>query len=719
MPSYGGNHTRRSVTDIGDAGHGRKKFPAAVWICVAFAPWIVYWVLSGAGLWKAAVTSGLVASLILNGYGVRRRRARVMEVVTLGFFAVHFTATVLLGSRFFCLYDAVLVSGTLAAMAWGTLLAGSPFTYQYAREDWPPVYWKDPLFRRTNGIITAVWGLVFSINTLLGVAGLLRPEARLWLAVVLPNLGLAAAVVFSVLFPRWYPRRVMEREILAREPYRWPAPAFGPQRPAGEAEHDVIVVGAGIGGLTAGALLARRGLKVLVLDQQRRAGGYCTSWERTVSANGRKLRYTFDAGVHDISGLGPRGPVRSLLRQLGIEGRLNWHRMGHEYVLPGLRLKVPHRVDEFVALLGRHFPAERENLTAFFLEMEAVYRELYADVERTGGVPCPLRTPEEMLAYPRRCPRAFRWMDVPFVAMLDAYFSDPRLKQILTMLTAYLRDDPGTLTVGEMAPVYGYYFDGGYYPAGGAGSFAEALADVVRECGSRVRLGTLVHRILVEKGRATGVELAGGAVHRARAVISNADVRRTFLELVGREHLPADFVRRIEALRPSTSAFAVFLGVDFVPDTEPITMFLSDDGEGLGLFVPSRVDPTLAPPGHSCVTLLRFVPQPEAATWDREAPAYAERKRRYGDELLALAERVLPGLRDHIVFREEASPATFARYARTTDGAIYGLAAGRWRPPSKAPIEGLYLAGAGVFPGAGVEAVVISGTLAADAVYPG
>ncbi|MGQ9532022.1 MAG: NAD(P)-binding protein, partial [Desulfotomaculales bacterium] len=490
MPSHGGSHTRRPVIDIGHARHERQKFSATVWIFVAFAPWIMYWVLSGTGMWKAAVASGLVASVILNGCRVRQREARAMEVVTLGFFAVHFTATVLLGSRFFCQYDAVLVSGTLAATAWGTLLAGSPFTYQYAREDWPQVYWNDPLFRRTNEIITAVWGLVFGFNTVLGVAGLLRPEARLWLATVLPNLGLATAIVFSVLFPRWYPRRVMEREILAREPYRWPAPVFGPQRPAGDAEDDVIVVGAGIGGLTAGALLARRGLKVLVLDQHRKAGGYCTSWERTVSENGRKARYTFDAGVHDISGLGTRGPVRSLLRQLGIEKRLNWHRMSHEYVLPGLSLKVPHRVGEFVALLGRHFPAERENLAAFFLEMEAVYRELYADVERTGGVPCPPRTAEEMLAYPRRHPHAFRWMKAPFVRMLDAYFSEPRLKQLLTLLASYLCDEPGTLTVGEIAPVYGYYFDGGYYPAGGSRRFADALADVVRECGSQVRLGT-------------------------------------------------------------------------------------------------------------------------------------------------------------------------------------------------------------------------------------
>jgi phytoene dehydrogenase-like protein len=134
--------------------------------------------------------------------------------------------------------------------------------------------------------------------------------------------------------------------------------------------------------------------------------------------------------------------------------------------------------------------------------------------------------------------------------------------------------------------------------------------------------------------------------------------------------------------------------------------------------IPSRVDPGLAPPGHAAITLVTLVPRAEATTWDRRTPDYARRKRDFGDELVALAERVLPSLREHIVFQEEASPATFARYAWTTGGAIYGPAAGQWRPPVKSPVERLYLAGAGVFPGAGIEAVVISGTLTAGAVYP-
>jgi len=308
-------------------------------------------------------------------------------------------------------------------------------------------------------------------------------------------------------------------------------------------------------------------------------------------------------------------------------------------------------------------------------------------------------------------------MDVPFGRMLGDYFRDPRLREVLSVLTGYLSDDPMSLTVGAMAPIFGYYFDGGFYPAGGSQALADALVGAIEQRGGQVRLRTAVSRILVEGGRARGVSLASEETVRARAVVSNADLRRTFLDLVGPEHLPADFVRRIEEIEPSTSAFAVFLGVNYVPDVEPLTIHSGEEGT-VAIAIPSKVDPSLAPPGHASVTLLTLIPSTEAATWDRKTPGYAARRRAMGDRILRLAECVLPGLTARIVYRQDGSPATFARYAWTTRGAIYGPAVGQWRPPARSPVESLVVAGAGVFPGAGVEAVVISGTLAADALCP-
>ncbi len=101
-----------------------------------------------------------------------------------------------------------------------------------------------------------------------------------------------------------------------RQTYAWPIPRRDawPEDPT---RHHVIVVGAGIGGLSAGALLATRGFKVLVVEAHDRPGGYCSSWNRRVRRNGETLTYRFDAGVQDISGLGTRGPLRHLLRNCG------------------------------------------------------------------------------------------------------------------------------------------------------------------------------------------------------------------------------------------------------------------------------------------------------------------------------------------------------------------------------------------------------------------
>jgi hypothetical protein len=92
---------------------------------------------------------------------------------------------------------------------------------------------------------------------------------------------IALGILFSSLFPKWYPRHEAQKSIDAQESYKWPAPTFA-QRPTGPDEHDVIVVGSGIGGLTAAALLAKRGLKVAVFEHHYLPGGYCTSWERGV-----------------------------------------------------------------------------------------------------------------------------------------------------------------------------------------------------------------------------------------------------------------------------------------------------------------------------------------------------------------------------------------------------------------------------------------------------
>ena len=681
-------------------------------VLFGFVPWIIYWIFSGTQLWTPAILGGLfLAAGLVAWRWIKRRDVKTMEAVTLVYFTIHAIVTLGFNLPFFKIYGPVLIGLTLAGMAWGTLIARSPFTYQYAREDWPREMWNNPIFIATNQIITGVWGLIFLVNAGLGALSLSFPHLNILLNAVVANILIGLGIAFSSFFPNWFPRFAIQQQINAREPYKWPAPKFN-GHPSSDNEHDVIVIGSGIGGLTAAALLAKRGLKVAVFEQHFLAGGYCTSWERGVRHGDERLTYVFDAGVHDVSGLGERGGVRNMMRQLDIEEEVDWHRMDHEYFLKGKHLRVPRDPELFAAGLGGLFPCERETVKSFLGEMKSIYDEMYADMENTGGVPCAPRTVDDMLAYPAAHPHMMKWMDRPFGEMLDTYFKDEELKQFLSTLTGYLSDDSSVLTVGAMAPIFGYYFEGGYYPGGGSQNFAEALVSVIEKYGGKIYLRTPVKRIVIKGGRAAGVELSDGQIHTAKAVLSNADLKHTFLELVGRKQLPAKFARLMKEAKPSTSAFMVFLGVDFIPGIEPIGML-----DGIGIMIPSKADPTLAPLGHAAMTLIKLIPQDEAASWDRKAKGYNQRKHAYADAMIAEAEKVIPNLSRHIVYRQAASQRTFERYAWTTDGSIYGSTWDSHHPPLKSPVPNLYLAGAGVFPGPGVEAVVISGVLAANEIF--
>ncbi|HWR98290.1 MAG TPA: SDR family NAD(P)-dependent oxidoreductase [Candidatus Methanoperedens sp.] len=474
-----------------------------------------------------------------------------------------------------------------------------------------------------------------------------------------------------------------------------PAPSPKQQNREPRPEYDVIVVGSGVGGLSAAALCAKRGFRVLVLEQHYKPGGFCTSWERIVRRNGERLRYVFDAGVHDVAGIQPERAIGRLERELGIRGRIEWLRVDHEYVLPGRGgLKVPRRVEDFIEALAGWFPEERQGLQEFFAEVRVCYDAVYG-----------------------RRPRAhlLRWADATFPVFLNAYLRNHDLKSLFTALTGYLTDDPEALSVSTAIPLFTFYFEGGHYPRGGSQVIADVLVSSIHAHQGVVRLSTPVSRIMIEQGRANGVELADGAVVHGRTVVSNADTLRTFMELVGPEHLPLAFADRISSLRPSCSVFQMFLGVDFVPPWEPVTFVPTSRGT-CAVNCPSKVDPSLAPPGHAAISVISLMSHQDAGAWRHDEPGYKARKHAFGEDLLSAIEELLPGLRNHIVFREEATPATVSRFAWTTGGAIYGLAIDQWHPPATGPLEGLYLSGAGTTRRPGVEDAVRSGILAADAV---
>lgn len=303
-----------------------------------------------------------------------------------------------------------------------------------------------------------------------------------------------------------------------------------------------------------------------------------------------------------------------------------------------------------------------------------------------------------------------------------------------------------------------HYLEGAYYPRGGGQVISDRLAGAIERHGGRVLLLARATRIVVEGGRARGVEIdsphLGRRVVHAPIVVSNADLKRTMTALVGRDALRAETVRRVERYEMSPALGAVYLGIDrdlraegfprtnyWVAsgyDAEPGYAAVARGEFPADPFVFVSIaslkdpdNPRIAPPGVTNVQVMSLAPA-QSAAWGvtdedvatgayRTREAYRARKAAYSRALIESAERGLPGLASRIVYEETATPLSHTRYTASTGGTSYGLALtpeqflGR-RPGARTEIGGLYLAGASCRTGHGITGAAMSGLMAASEV---
>ena len=270
-------------------------------------------------------------------------------------------------------------------------------------------------------------------------------------------------------------------------------------------------------------------------------------------------------------------------------------------------------------------------------------------------------------------------------------------------------------------------------PVGVRGSFqslADALAGAIEQNGGECLYGSGVTEILLDGERVAGAQLENGRELRAPIVISNADARLTFEDLLDADHVPERFLRRMRRMKPSISAFLLFSACTLPVHEQDLAAetFVYDhwdhdatwadlEGGGLGgmwISVPTLHDDSIAPAGEHIVSFTSLVPYDVGRPWP-------ELKEQMTEAMLARLERVLPGYRDSITFLDSATPETFREYTLAQDGAVYGWenTPGQTLPkrlPQQTPIEGLYLAGHWTNPGTGSVRCLLSGLGAAATV---
>lgn len=490
------------------------------------------------------------------------------------------------------------------------------------------------------------------------------------------------------------------------------------------ADYDVIVIGAGNGGLTAAAGLAQRGVKTLLLERHNVPGGCATSFIRG--------RFEFEVALHQLSGLGTPempGPLRGLFNAMGVLDKVEFVAEDTLYraFVPGrLDVTLPADRKGLAAALQEQFPEEAPAISTFLDLVWQFCNEMISIYYlRDKG------------ASPEKYPVYFRYALRNSQSVMDEYLRDPFLKLAVASYWGYVGLPPSRLSFTDMAMLLWAYTEfKPYHMKGGSQALSNALFDSYLQAGGKARFNCGAGRILLSNGRIQGVVTDDGDEISAPFVISNASTLATYMDLIGPEHAPADKLRMLGARSLGPSAVTVYCGLDCTAEDLGIgvsTQFISLDADMDSQFAAwrtlaparsctltcySHVDPSFAPPGACQVAIINLQ---YADHWYGVPPAqYAETKCRYAEGLLDMAEKTYPGFRNALEEVEVSTPLTHLRYLGHPGGSFYGF--DQYAKDSNlfvsplSGIEGLYFAGAWAGMG-GFQPTLESGVAAAKAVY--
>jgi phytoene dehydrogenase-like protein len=504
---------------------------------------------------------------------------------------------------------------------------------------------------------------------------------------------------------------------------------------------DAIIIGGGHNGLVCAAYLARAGRKVLVLERRGQVGGAAMTEEVFPG-------FRFSVFSYVVSLLRPE-----IIRDLELP-RHGLHILPLESTITPLEngdyLGQWNDHDQNRRELARHSLRDAEAYDEFGLMLHQMARAIKPLLAMAPPNPTSLSFSELMgmkrLAEhfrslgPGRFHMLHKLLTMSAADFLDEWFETEALKAtksasgiIGTMLGPR---SPGTAYVllhhymGELDGVFRAWG----FAKGGNGSVSAAIAAAARAAGAEIRTSAPVSQVLVKRGKAIGVVLENGDEIRAKLVVSNADPRRTFMQLVGEKHLPDEFVDSIRRFRFRGSSAKVNLALGELPDftclpgrgahlrgaisISPSVGYLErayDDAKYgeisrrpyMDIVIPSMLDPAMAPPGkHVMSIFVQYAPYHLNGGWTDA------RREALGDAVVDTLAQFAPNLKGAILHRQVVTPADIERIVGLTEGNIFqgelSLQQMFFLRPVPAwakyrtPLAGLYQCGAGTHPGGGV-----------------
>ena len=502
---------------------------------------------------------------------------------------------------------------------------------------------------------------------------------------------------------------------------------------------DAIVIGSGIGGLSAAAALAKYARRrVIVLERHYTPGGYTHAFHRP--------GYEWDVGVHYVGEMQTRGPgVRAAFDALTM-GRLKWAPMPDVYdrmAIGERRYDFPAGRERLREQLKTYFPQEAQAIDQYLAALNAAHKAgtmYFAE----KAVP---RLVAKVAGGKMRAP-FLRWAGPTTREVLEGITSNQELIGLLTAQWGDYGLPPAKSSFGIHAIVAWHYLEGASYPVGGATRIAQAMAPVIESTGGQIAVSAEVAEILVEDGRATGVRMADGVVLRAGMVISDAGARNTFGRLLDGHKLDGHQEVEEELARiPSSMAhLSLYVGLQHsaaelgLSGTNVWVFPSADHDANLERFVrdpeapfpllfisfPSAKDPDFERrhPGRATIEVVSLVPYDwfvrwESTHWKRRTEEYAAFKLRLAGRMQRELERVVPEVAGKIDHAELSTPLTTRHFMNYEHGEAYGLASTPERflarsLQSRTPVRNLFLTGQDVV-SLGVTGALMGGLVCASA----
>jgi phytoene dehydrogenase-like protein len=369
---------------------------------------------------------------------------------------------------------------------------------------------------------------------------------------------------------------------------------------------------------------------------------------------------------------------------------------GYDHIVVGEKqVDFPKGRENLIERLKGHFPHEAQGIDGYFTDLTNMIEGL----RRIGNLSNPLQAA-------RGAGKVIKWARATGADLINAHVSDPVLRGVLAGQSGDHGLPPSKVSAFMHAGITAHYFNGGYYPMGGAFTIPRAFVRGLKRAGGEIRLQSRVKRIMLEGRKVIGVELESGEEIRAGVVVSNADPEVTFGKLIGREQLSSKLRKKIDGVKYSTSCLSLFFATDMDlrgagldsgnmwyydhADVDKIyadgltdALLREETPPGMFLTVttlkdPSKMHTTGATAGHHTCESFAFVGYEAFEKWANtkygaRPTDYEAMKEDLAWRMVRGLEKRIPGLSRHIVFWSLGTPLSNEHYLNATRGNLYGI----------------------------------------------